>query len=76
MEKMVIRKHPIKKEVLFSVGAFSLVISIFLGRFSGHNPLIDFFAGLFTGLSLTLNLGFLFKWRIERNANIQSNNQI
>ena len=75
MEKMVIRKHPIKKEVLFSVGAFSMVISIILGRYNGLNPLIDFFAGLFTGLSLTLNLGFLIMWRIERNANCQSNNE-
>jgi len=65
-----------KKEAMLIIGSFSMVISIILGRFSGLNPLVDFFAGLFTGLSLTLNLGFLIKWRIEKNAGIQSNNQI
>ena len=73
---MALRKHPVRKEVLFAIGSFSLVISIILGRFSGINPVIDFFAGLFTGLSLTLNLSFLIKWRMERNAINNSNNQI
>jgi len=66
----------IKKETMFAFGSFSMVISIFLSRFSGTNPLVDFFAGVFTGMSLTLNLGFLIKWRMERNPIINSNNQI
>ena len=73
---MALRKHPIRKEVLFTIGSFSMVISIVLGRYSGVNPLIDFLAGVFTGMALTLNLGFLIMWRIERNAIINSNNQI
>lgn len=73
---MALRKHPVRKEVLFAIGSFSMVISIVLGRFSGVNPLIDFLAGVFTGMALTLNLGFLIKWRIERNAIINSSNQI
>ena len=72
---MVLRKHPIRKEVLFAIGSFSMVISIVLGRYSGVNPLIDFLAGVFTGMALTLNLGFLIMWRIEKNAEMQSNIQ-
>jgi len=63
-----------KKETMITIGSFSMVISLILGRFSGINPLIDFFAGLFMGFSLPLNLGFLIMWRIERNAMIHSNN--
>jgi hypothetical protein len=66
----------IKKETMLEIGSFSMVISIVLGRYSGVNPLVDFLAGVFTGMSLTLNLGFLIKWRMERNAIINSNNQI
>ena len=66
----------IKKETMLAVGSFSMVISIVLGRYSGVNPLVDFLAGVFTGMSLTLNLGFLIKWRMERNATINSSNQI
>jgi len=66
----------IKKETMLAIGSFSMVISILLGRYSGANPLVDFLAGVFTGISLTLNLGFLIKWRMERNAITNSSNQI
>ena len=72
---MILRKYPIKKEVLLAVGSLSMVISIFLGRYSGLHPIVDFFAGLFTGLALTLNLGFLIRWRMERDAINNSNSQ-
>ena len=65
-----------KKETMFTIGSFSMVISIVLSRVSGANPLVDFLAGLFMGISLPLDLGFLIKWRIERNAINNSNNQI
>ncbi len=71
MKNMIFRKYPVKKEVLFAVGSFSMAASIILGRFGGVNPMVDFLTGLLTGLSLTLNLGFLIKWRMERNENIQ-----
>ena len=73
---MVLRKGPVRKEVLFAIGSFSMLISIVLGRFSGVNPVIDFLAGIFTGMSLSLNLGFLVRWRIERNARLNPNTSI
>ena len=73
---MVLRNYPIKKDVLLAGGSFSMVISVFLSRFSGINPLIAFFEGLFTGMALVLNLGFLIRWRMERNAINNLNNQI
>ena len=76
MKEMALRKYPVRKEVLFVIGSFSMVISIVLGRFSGVNPVIDFLAGIFTGVSLTLNLGFLIRWRMERNASFNPNTSI
>ena len=73
---MALRKYPVRKEVLFAIGSFSMLISIVLGRFSGVNPVIDFLAGIFTGMSLSLNLGFLVRWRIERNARLNPNTSI
>ncbi len=59
----------IKKEVLISIGMFSLVIAIFLDRFGPDFGIIDFLVGLFTGLSAALNLGYLIRLRLERNNN-------
>ncbi|MFX1488855.1 MAG: hypothetical protein ACFFBI_06895 [Promethearchaeota archaeon] len=61
----------IKKEGMLAIGMFSLMIALFLDRFTGQEPLIDFFCGLFTGLSMTMNLGFLIKYRLEKKVNLK-----
>ena len=55
-----------KKEIMLAIGMISLTIAITLDRFAGVGPIIDFFCGLFTGLSLVMNLGFLIKSRTEK----------
>ncbi|MFX1568632.1 MAG: hypothetical protein ACFFCV_09710 [Promethearchaeota archaeon] len=52
---------------MLAIGMFSLVIAITLDRFAGAGTVIDFFCGLFTGLSLVMNLGYLIKYRTEKN---------
>ena len=61
---MLFRKN---KEQMLAIGMFSLVIAITLDRFAGVGAVIDFFCGLFTGLSLVMNLGYLIKYRTEKN---------
>jgi len=56
-----------KKEILFIIGIVSLIISILLDLLSGDFLLINFLQGLFTGISLVTNLGYLFKLRIDKN---------
>ena len=56
------------KEQMLAIGMFSLVIAITLDRFAGAGVVIDFFCGLFTGLSLVMNLGYLIKYRTEKNS--------
>ena len=55
-----------KKEGMFVIGMVSLLVAILLGRFSGQFAIIDFFEGLFTGISLGMNLYFLARFGIER----------
>jgi hypothetical protein len=62
-------KNNIRKEVLLSIGMFSLVAAIFLDRFGPNIGLIDFLVGFFTALSATLNLSYLIKLRLERTSN-------
>ncbi|MFW9824053.1 MAG: hypothetical protein ACFFE4_14000 [Candidatus Thorarchaeota archaeon] len=62
---MVFRK---KKENLLAIGMFSFSIAILLGRFPGTATIIDFLSGLFTGLSITINLAYLIEVRLERNS--------
>jgi hypothetical protein len=58
-----------KKEGLFIIGMVSLIISIILNLFAGDFLIFNFLEGLFTGISLATNLGYLFKFRIERKLN-------
>ena len=58
---------PKNKEITLIIGMFSLTIAITLDRFAGGGTIIDFLCGLFTGLSLVMNLGYLIEYRIERN---------
>jgi len=61
---MLFRKN---KEIMLVIGIFSLTIAIILDRFAGTGTIIDFLCGLFTGVSLVMNLGYLVKYRIEKN---------
>ena len=61
---MLFRKN---KEIMFVIGMFSLTIAISLDRFAGTGTIIDFLCGLFTGISLIMNLGYLIKYRTEKN---------
>lgn len=56
------------KKIMIAIGMFSLTIAILLDRFSGAGTLIDFLCGLFTGLSLTMNLAYLIKLRIDKDT--------
>ncbi|MFX1364959.1 MAG: hypothetical protein ACFFCE_15975 [Promethearchaeota archaeon] len=58
------------KETMLTIGMFSLTIAILLDKFAGAGTIIDFICGLLTGISLTMNLGFLIKLRIERNSEL------
>ena len=53
------------KEMMLAIGMFSLTIAIILGRFAGTGTIIDFFCGLFTGLSIVMNLSYLIKYRAK-----------
>jgi hypothetical protein len=55
-----------KKEDMFIFGIFSLLIAILLGRFGGQYTFTDFLEGMFTGISLVMNLCFLVKFRREK----------
>ncbi|MDX1797235.1 MAG: hypothetical protein R3255_01185 [Candidatus Lokiarchaeia archaeon] len=61
-----------KKESMFIIGMFSISITLILGRISGDIVLLNFFEGFFSGLSLVMNVGFLIKYRLEKN-HINSN---
>ena len=65
---MLFRKN---KEIMLAIGMFSLTIAILLDRFAGAGTIIDFLCGLFTGISITMNLGYLIKLRIEKNLEIK-----
>ena len=60
-----------KKEIMLIIGMFSLTFAILLDRFAGVGPIIDFLCGLFTGLSLTMNLGYLIKYKVEKNEKLK-----
>lgn len=56
----------IKKEGMLAVGMFSLTLSLFLNMVGGNIPIVDFFCGLFTGLSITMNLNYLIIYRSHK----------
>ncbi|MFX0005886.1 MAG: hypothetical protein ACFFA7_10980 [Promethearchaeota archaeon] len=56
-----------KKESMLIIGMFSISIVLILGRIPKDIALLDFFEGVFSGLSLVTNIGFLFNYRIEKN---------
>ena len=56
-----------KKEGVFLIGNASLILSVFLSIFAVDFLLLNFFKGLFTGISVVMNLGYLLKLRMEKN---------
>ena len=58
-----------RKEGMLIIGMFSLSVAILLERFGGQCVLTDFFEGLFTGISLAMNLCFLVLYGKERRMN-------
>jgi hypothetical protein len=50
------------------IGTSSLSISIIIGMLLPNLPIISFFEGVFLGISLTMNISFLIKYRIEKNS--------
>jgi len=55
-----------KKERMFVIGVFSLIIAILLKYFGGNMLMTDFFEGVFTGISLVMNLCYLVRLRSEK----------
>ncbi|MFX0030383.1 MAG: hypothetical protein ACFE8B_14320 [Candidatus Hermodarchaeota archaeon] len=62
----------IKKEGMLAIGMISLALSLLLDKFAGKIPIVDFFCGLFTGLSITMNLSFLIKLKYEKHTEIKN----
>ncbi len=54
--------------VLLSIGMISLVIALALGRFGPDTSIAYFLEGLFMGLSLVMNLAFLFRFRAKKKS--------
>ena len=55
-----------RKENLFIVGIFSLLIMIFLRIISIELPILDFLEGMFTGISIIMNICFLIRFGKEQ----------
>jgi len=64
-----------KKESMLIIGMFSISITLILGRISADIALLDFFEGVFSGLSLVMNFGFLINYRLEKNYNNKNINE-
>lgn len=62
----------IKKEWMLSIGMFSLTVAILLDRLGLMFPGKDFMVGLFTGLSLALNLGYLIRFSSEKHQHLSN----
>ena len=55
------------KNVVLSLGMFSLTFAILLGRYVDSTPLVSFIEGMLYGLSLVFNIFFLIKLRSTKN---------
>jgi hypothetical protein len=52
---------------MLTIGMFSLTLSLYLNMVGGNIPIVDFFCGLFTGLSITMNLSFLIIYKRQNS---------
>ena len=53
----------LRDDLLIPVGGICLAAAILIDRFVGPGALVDFLVGLFTGLSIVLNLLGLYRRR-------------
>jgi len=63
-----------KKENLLIIGISSLLIMMCLRIISIELPILDFLEGMFTGISIVMNISFLFRFGKEqkiKNFNLQ-----
>jgi hypothetical protein len=61
-----------KKEGFLVIGMLSITISIVLSRFFDGIPVIDFLEGMLSGISVVMNLTFLYKF--GRENRLKNNN--
>jgi hypothetical protein len=66
----------LKKESFFIIGTCSLTLAILLDRFGGQFIFKDFFEGVFTGISLVMNIFFLVRFGRERRMRLSENQVI
>ncbi len=57
-----------KPELMGGIGTISLTIALLLSYFGSAIPLVDLFAGMFMGISITLNLAFLITFRLRNDS--------
>ena len=60
--------YKMKKEGFFIIGILSVAISVLLGRFFKGYPLMDFLSGMFCGISVVMNITYLYKFGKERRS--------
>lgn len=56
----------IKREYFYPAGPVLLAAAILMNRFLPEHPALDFLEGLFTGLSLVLNIDYIIHLRKKR----------
>lgn len=56
------------KNVILTLGMFSLIIAILLGKYVNSSPVTAFLEGLFYGLSIVFNIYSLLLFRKNRKA--------
>jgi hypothetical protein len=50
----------LKQALAMPIGMILLAIAIIMGKFLPHNNIFDFVVGILTGLSIVLNLYYIF----------------
>jgi hypothetical protein len=68
-----------KKEGFLVIGMLSITVSIVLSKIFEEIPIIDFLEGMFSGISVVMNLTFLYNFgrehRLgENNVKLQNGN--
>lgn len=58
--------YRMKKEWMFVIGVCSLILANLLKLFGGKFVMVDFFGGMFTGISLVMNLCYLIRYSSEK----------
>lgn len=56
------------KNIFFSIGQFSLAISVLLNHFADDGSLVSFVIGFLTGLSIVFSVAYLILFRKEKST--------